>query len=249
VGYDNFDLESMARHDVPVAACPGFTSSRALADHALMLMLMVLRRYADSEDSVMAGRKFTPIGRELAGLTLLTIGFGFSARELARRASAAGMTVMTVQRREPDSNLMRRFGVRWAGTFDQLDEGLSRADVVSLHVPLADSTRNLLNRERLKLMKPGSIVVNVSRGGLVDEVALHEEIHRGHLFGAGLDVLLEEPARTDHPLLALKHVVITPHIAGHAFGTYRRRARFAAMNVGRVSVGREPLCRIYPTGM
>jgi D-3-phosphoglycerate dehydrogenase len=130
------------------------------------------------------------------------------------------------------------------GGSDELDRAISQADVISLHVPLDPETRLMLSRERLQSMRQDSIVINVSRAGLIDEDALADEIRSGHLLGAGLDVVVGEPASADNPLRRLPNVVITPHMAGNTDITYRRRGRFSAINISRVGRGLEPLSRI-----
>ncbi len=244
VGYDKVDVRSLAAHGIPTANCPGFTSSRSLAEQSLMLAMMVMRSYPALAATVEAGKLAGPTGRQLAGRTILIIGLGASGRELAKRAVAFGMTVFAIGHREPDPALARRYGLAWMGGPDQLDWALARADVVSLHVPLTADTRNILDARRLGLLKAGAVVVNVSRGGLIDEVALAAEVRSGHLYGAGLDVVLGEPAGPDHPLRNVPQVIIAPHVAGATDATARRRARFAALNVSRLAYGLEPLNRI-----
>jgi phosphoglycerate dehydrogenase-like enzyme len=243
VGYDKLDLHSLASAGIPTANCPGFTSSRSLAEHALLLAMLVLRRYQDLEASVAAGSMQAPTGRQLAGRTLLIIGLGASGRQLARRASAFGMRVIGIGR-HADHQLERRYGMIWSGGIDRLDQALAVADVTSLHVPLTADTQLLLNRERLERMPKGAVVVNVSRGGLIDEPALADLVRSGHLSGAGLDTVAGEPAGADHPLRGVPGVFITPHIAGSTEETSRRRSRFGAINISRVGAGLEPLSRI-----
>ena len=244
VGYDKVDVRSLAAHGIRTANQPGFTSSRSLAEQALMLAMMVARDYPALAAAVDAGTLVAPIGRQLAGRTLLVIGLGASGRQLARRAIAFGMAVFAINHRGPDPALERRFGLRWMGGLESLDRALGEADVVSLHVPLSADTRNILDARRLALIKPGGIVVNVSRGGLIDEVALAAEIRGGHLFGAGLDVVAGEPAGQDHPMRGVPHVILAPHVAGATDATAWRRARFAALNISRLRHGLEPLCRV-----
>jgi phosphoglycerate dehydrogenase-like enzyme len=244
VGYDHVDMPSLARNGVPTANCPGFTSSRSLAEEALMLAMMVMRSYNGLVANVEAGRLGAPTGRQLAGKTLLIIGFGASGRELARRAAAFGMKMIAIGHRGRDPQLERRFGLSWMGGLDRLDDALASADVVSLHVPLTAETRNILDARRLRLTKAGAVIVNVSRGGLMDEAALAEEVRGGHLFGAGVDVVSGEPSRPDHPLRGIPKVIVLPHVAGATDATARRRARFAALNISRLRYGLEPLCRV-----
>ena len=244
VGYDKVDVRSLAAHGIPTANCPGFTSSRSLAEQSLMLAMMVMRSYPALAAAVEAGTLAGTTGRQLAGRTLLIIGLGSSGRELARRAVAFGMKVLAIGHRDPDQDLVPRYGLTWVGGPDQLDWALARADVVSLHVPLNAETRHILDARRLGLMKDGAVVVNVARGGLIDEVALAAEIRSGHLFGAGLDVVDGEPAGPDHPLRNVPPRHHPPHVAGATDATARRRARFAALNVSRLAYGLEPMNRV-----
>jgi phosphoglycerate dehydrogenase-like enzyme len=244
VGFDKVDVASLARHSIPTANQPGFTSSRSLAEQALLLALMVHRSVWEWPRTIEAGRLGHPTGHQLAGRTLLIIGMGASGRQLARRAVAFGMRVIGIAHRGPDPDLERRMGLAWIGGLERLDEGFRQADVVSLHVPYSSETRHILDARRLALIRPGGVVVNVSRGGLIDERALLDAVRSGHLAGAGLDVVEGEPAPPDHPLRGYDNIVIATHVAGATDATSRRRARFAAMNVSRVRYGLEPLNRI-----
>ena len=244
VGYDKVDVASLARHGIPVANQPGFTSSRSLAEQALLLAMMVERSIRDFDRTIDAGHIGQPTGRQLAGRTLLIIGLGASGRQLARRAVVFGMRVIAIARRGPDPVLERRFGLAWIGGLDRLDEALGEADVVSLHVPLSNETRNILDARRISLIRPGGVIVNVSRGGLIDEPALAAAVRSGHLFGAGLDVVDGEPAGPDHPLRGIDRIIMAPHVAGATDATAQRRARFAALNVSRLRYGLEPLSRV-----
>ena len=161
-----------------------------------------------------------------------------------RRAVAFGMRVIGITRSGPDPDLERRAGLAWTGGLDRLDEALSQADVVSLHVPYSSETRHILDARRLGLIRPGGVVVNVSRGGLIDELALLDAVRSGHLAGAGLDVVEGEPAPPDHPLRGAERIVMATHVAGATDATAHRRARFAALNVSRVRYGLEPLSRV-----
>lgn len=244
VGYDALDMVALSAHGIPVARCPGLTSARGLAEHALLLMLMVLRHYPEAARAVDAGTLRAPFGALLAGRTLLIVGLGASGQELAKVARALGMRVIAVRRGGSARTHRGDRNLAWIGEMEQLDDALPGADVVSLHVPLVEETRNILDRERISRMRPGSVIINVSRGGLVDEDALAEAVRSGRLDGAGLDVVDREPLDAHSPLRSLPTVVVTPHIAGQTVDTSRRRGRFAAINAGRVIRGLAPLCRI-----
>ena len=127
---------------------------------------------------------------------------------------------------------------------DTLDHELAGADFISLHLHLNDQTRHLIDARRIGLMKSSACVINVARGGLVDEAAMHEALLTGRLGGAGLDVFSQEPADPNLPVYQLPNVITTPHIAGVTSGTSRRRAAAAAENVDRIASGLEPLFRV-----
>ena len=243
VGYDKLNLPSLEAHGIPVANQPGFTSSRGLAEHALLLAMLVLRRSGDLTRVVEATSLIAPVGRQLSGRTLLVIGLGASGRQIVRRARAMEMQVIAVTRR-PDPEAARRIGLRWVGGVPDLPDAVRRADVTSLHIPLTSDSRGILTRELMAAMPRGAVVVNVSRGGLIDEAALADLVRSGHLYGAGIDTAQGEPASPEHVLRGVPNVVITPHVAGATMETSRRRARFGAMNVSRVRAGLEPLSRI-----
>jgi phosphoglycerate dehydrogenase-like enzyme len=244
VGYDKLDMAAFVRHGIPVANQPGISSSRSLAEHALMLAMLVQRDYHGMTAAVEAATIGVPTGRQLAGRSLLIIGLGASGKELAKRATAFGMRVHAVTRSGPDEATERRFGLASLRGMDALDDALTQADVVSLHVPLSPETRTILDARRLRLIRQGGVVVNVSRGGLIDEAALVEAVRDGHLYGAGLDVVDGEPAQPGNPILGVPNIYVLPHVAGATDSTAHRRARFAAMNVSRLARGLEPLCRV-----
>jgi phosphoglycerate dehydrogenase-like enzyme len=154
------------------------------------------------------------------------------------------MRLLAVDELEIDAASRLDHGLAVAGGPDDLDGLLPDADYVSLHVPLTASTRGLLDRRRIALLKPGATVLNVARGGLVDEPALIEALTNGRLRGAGLDVFAHEPLLPDHPLLALENVIATPHVAGGTRGTSRRRGQAVAENLIRVLEGSPVLDRI-----
>jgi phosphoglycerate dehydrogenase-like enzyme len=244
-GIDQFDLEYWRSKNIPVANCPGHMTGIPLAECALMLMLMVSRRFHETQRNLQSGRINLPLGDELEGKVLLIIGFGAAGRELARRATAFGMRIRAIDIREIGADERRELGIESAGGPAQMDAALAEADYVSLHLHLTDETRNIFDERRMRLMKPGAFLINVSRGGLVDLEALERCLRDGQLGGAGLDVTEPEPLNPSHSLFQLPNVVITNHIAGNTYGTWRRRAAFAAENVNRVAQGLEPFALIH----
>jgi D-3-phosphoglycerate dehydrogenase len=243
-GFDHFDLEYWRSRSIPVSNCPGTLTAIALADAAMMLLLMVARRFPESQSDLRERLFYTPAGTELAGLRLLIVGYGASGRELARRATAFGMSVAAIDLVPLAEAERVAHGLAFSGTPADLDEQVALADAVSLHLHLDATTRHTVDARRLALMKPRAFIVNVARGELVDEQALIHALRTGALGGAGLDTFSEEPLAADSPLLQLSNVVVTPHIAGITLQASRRRAEAAAENVDRVAAGLEPLHRL-----
>jgi phosphoglycerate dehydrogenase-like enzyme len=148
------------------------------------------------------------------------------------------MRVIAIDEMPVDAPAMEDFGLAFAGGPDDLDGLLSEADYVSLHLPLTPVTDRLIDRRRIALLKRSAVLINVARGGLIDEDALIEALEAGRIAGAGLDVFTTEPLAPDHPFLRLDNVIATPHVAGGTRGTSRRRGRAVAENVMRVLRGK-----------
>jgi phosphoglycerate dehydrogenase-like enzyme len=240
-GLDHTEVDRILARGMRLANTPGASSGVALAEHALFLMLCLAKRLHASERNARCGRLHDPMTDEIAGQTLGLVGLGASGRELARRAAALGMTVIAVDAAEVDAAAAGSVGVAWCGRPADLPRLLAEADYVSLHVPLTPQTRHLIDAGRLALMKPTAALVNVARGGIVDEGALAAALREGRLRAAGVDVFTEEPPDPANPLLHLDNVVATPHVAGMTYGTSRRRAAACAENVRRLRAGLAPL--------
>jgi phosphoglycerate dehydrogenase-like enzyme len=209
-----------------------------------MFMVMLSRRWYESQKNLRQGILYVPPGSELVNKCLGLVGFGASGRELARRAKAFAMRISAVDIRDIPEEEQREFGLEFVGKPSDLDRVIQQSDYLSLHLHLNDGTRHIIDARRLGLMKPTAYLINVARGALVDEQALHSALAEGRLAGAGLDVFSTEPMDPDHPLLKLPSVVATPHIAGGTDGTSHRRAAFAAKNIDRIADGLEPLHRL-----
>ena len=243
-GIDHFDLDLWSSRGAVVANCPGPGHAVALAEHAIMGLLMLLKRYPEARQNLVSGLLYLPLGREMAGLRLLTIGFGATARELAIRASALGIKVTGLDVLPVGSAQAKQWGAESVVTPDRLDEELGLHDIVSLHLPLNRGTHHILNAHRLALIPQGSLVVNVSRGALVDQVALRVALNSGHLSGAVLDVFDPEPLHSSDELMWLPNVIATPHVAGVTVETANRRADTTIDNIRRVMAGEDPLHRV-----
>lgn len=209
VGYDNVPVSFCTERGIPVTVV-GDVNAVSVAEHTLFLMLAVAKNGARFDRAVRAG-DFAIRGRrtavELRGKTLLLVGFGRIGQEFAARALALGMTITGF---DPFVDRGRFPTVRF---FDTMQDGLGQADVVSLHVPLTEATRNLVDAHALDCMKPGSILLNAARGGIVDEDALVAALEGGRLHGAGLDVFEREPLAADDRLLTRDDIVFSPHCA------------------------------------
>ncbi len=243
-GFDHFDLEYVKSKGIPAANCPGPFSGTALAEMAMMFILMLARRYRESDRLFREGTFYQPLSHELEGRTLGIIGFGASGQELARRARPFGLRVLGLDVRPIEAEVLDELGAELLIGDERLDEVVAASDYLALHLPLNESTRHVIDARRLALMKPSACLINVARGALVDEEALSEALLEGRLGGAGLDVFGKEPPDPADPVYALPNVVVTPHIAGATVETSRKRAACAAENVDRVAAGLEPLYRI-----
>lgn len=235
VGYDAVDVAALDARKIPLAIV-GDVNSRAVAEHTLMLMLAAARRTVAHDAASRNGNwqvrnRFETV--ELDGKTLLLMGLGRIGRRVAQLAQAFGMNVSA---HDPyvSADTMRALGV---ACVSDLDAGLSAADYISLHVPLSPKGAVIGTRE-LSLLKPTAILINAARGGLVDEEALDAALRAGRLYGAGLDVLKDEPPHPDHPLLRNERVTISPHSAGLTDECAARMAISAVQNILDCFAGR-----------
>lgn len=213
VGLDNIDVESCKARGIRVIPATG-ANARSVAEYVVTTAAMLLRGAYQSSGEVVQGkwpRARLSEGRETLGKTLGLIGFGDIGRQTAALAQAFGMRVVA---HDPmlrdDDPVWQRSGVAPRG----LDALLAEADAVSLHVPLVPATRHLLDARRLAAMRPGAVLINTARGGVVDEAALAAALREGHLAGAALDVFEREPLPAGSPLDGVPNLVLTPHIGG-----------------------------------
>ncbi len=246
VGVDNIDLDACRERGVAVTNTPDAVTE-GTANMAIALMLAVARRVVEGDRFVRRG-DWVPkgvlgptdfLGMDITGKTLLIVGAGRIGYATAIRAHAFGMRIAYVARsRHWDFELAPLAARRM-----ELDDGLSEADVVSIHTPLTDQTRGLINAERLSAMKRTAILVNTARGPIVDEAALVAALQSGRLWGAGLDVFEDEP-RVHPGLIELENVVLTPHMGSAELRFREEMTRMALDNVEAVLAGREPPNRV-----
>ena len=240
-GYDQVDPEAAKKAKVPVSNNGG-ANAIAVSEHAMMLMLAVYKRCVQFHNSVVAGnwRVGNPADirvHEVSGMTLGIVGLGNIGKKVARRAQAFDMKVQYYDVVRLTEDQEDNLGVR----FVLYDELLRTSDVVSLHVPLDDSTRKMIGARELSLMKRDAIIVNTCRGPVIDEDAIYAALKENRIFGAGLDVMVEEPPKSKHPLFTLPNVILTPHSAGPTWENYVARFRNGFDNIQRVANGRAPL--------
>ena len=240
-GFDHFDLDYWRSKNLSVANCPGVFSAVALAECAMMFMLMLARQYPVTQTNLKQGELYRPVGMELDGLKLGIVGFGASGIELARRAAPFGLRMSVIDIRDVEADEVREFGLESVGQPEDLDSVVAASDFLSLHLHLNEETRHTIDARRLGLMKSTAFLINVARGALVDEAALIEVLAKGEIAGAGLDVFGQEPPDLNSPIFSLPNVIATPHISGGTDGTSRKRAGAAAENVDRIAAGLEPL--------
>jgi glyoxylate reductase len=232
VGYDNVDAEACRARGVAVTNTPGVLDA-ATADLTIALMLAVRRRVVEGDALVRSGRWGTSwsegpfLGRDLSGATLGIVGLGRIGAAVAKRAVAFDMRVLYHRRSHTDDP-----------NYQELDDLLREADVVSLHTPLTPETKGLISRERLALIRDGATLVNTARGAIVDEDALVAELVSGRI-SAGLDVFVHEP-QVPEALLALPNVVLTPHVGSATVETRAAMTRIVVDNVLALERG-EPL--------
>ena len=239
VGVDNVEVEAASRRNVPVLITPR-ANLRSVAEHVFALALAVNRRLLASDRAVREAR-FTDrerlVGRELFGTTIGVIGLGRIGAEVARLAADGfGMRVLGY---DPQLSPEQISG-RNAEPVETLAGVLGASDLVTVHVPLTGETRGLIGSEELASMRPGAVLIQASRGGVVDENALADSLRSGRLAGAGIDVYASEPPPEDHPFLGLDNVVLTPHTAALTEQAMRRMALDAAGGIIDVLGGADP---------
>jgi glyoxylate reductase len=240
VGYDNIDVASAQACGISVCNTPGVLDDTT-ADLAFLLILAATRQSTQAEDDLREGRWTgwgfdTHLARDVYGTTLGLVGYGRIGRAVAQRAAGFEMEVLHTTRHDT--------GV--PGYVASLDELLQRSDIVSLHVPLSETTRHLIGAPELAQMKPTAVLVNTARGPVVDENALADALEAGTVYAAGLDVFDGEPAINPR-LLKAPRTTLLPHIGSATIGTRTRMARLACQGVADVLAGRTPPNLIVPT--
>jgi glyoxylate reductase len=231
VGYDNIDVAAATGRGIPVGNTPGVLTDTT-ADFSFTLLMAAARRVVEGDKFVRAGRWKTwgprlLLGRDISGATLGIIGFGRIGRGMAKRAQGFDMQVLYYDPQVEDDTYAAQIGARGVS----LEVLLGAADFVSVHTPLTDETTHMIDAAALASMKPSAILINTSRGPVVDPDALYHALKDGVIRYAALDVTEPEPIPDDSPLLTLDNIIIAPHIASASEDTRGQMARMAAENL------------------
>lgn len=242
-GVDNIDIEAAAEANVLVTNTPG-ANANAVAEYALAITLAVARKVSLADQSLRSGKKAQlQGGMELAGKTIGVLGFGDIGRRTARLYKAAfDAKILAYDPYASDAALAELGAVR----VPSITELLPLCDVVSLHLPLLDSTRNLIGKAEFELMRDSALFINVARGGIVDEDALYHALESGEIAGAASDVFETEPVPTSHPLLQLSNFIASPHIAASSNESLERMGAAAANAVIDALAGKSPAHQVLP---
>jgi phosphoglycerate dehydrogenase-like enzyme len=244
-GYDSVDIAAAGERGIPVATAPG-ANAFAVAELAILLMLAVYRKLIPLHNGMREGKwrrnDFVDQSYMLHGKTAGIVGLGFIGRLVAERMRSFGVTLQYYDVFRLSEEEEKQSGISYV-PFEEL---LKTSDILSLHLPLSDKTRNILNRSTLALMKPTAIVINTSRGGLIDEEALYEAIRDGKLLGAGLDCHETEPPEKPKPLYELDGVAVTCHTGGNTVDLNEKLAAICFENLLNFDAGKpiNPRCLV-----
>lgn len=234
VGFDNIDISAATRRGIIVTNTPGVLTE-ATADLTWALIMSACRRIAEADRYVRGGEwkvAWGPkmlLGRDIHKATLGIIGLGRIGRAVARRATGFSMRILYHSRTRSDDT--RKIERETGAQMTDLETLLQESDIITIHVPLNKDTRDMIASNELAMMKPGAVLVNTSRGSVIDENALYHSLKSGHLGGAGLDVFRQEPVSLQNPLLQLPNVVVAPHVGSATIATRDRMAQICAENL------------------
>jgi phosphoglycerate dehydrogenase-like enzyme len=234
VGYDAVDVAAATERNVAVTITPG-TNEHSVAELTMALILGVMRGFPYRDQEVRTGKWTKRALPRLAGQTLGLVGLGRIGKAVVPRAQGMGLSAIA---HDPFAD--RDFAAKHQVRLCTLPELLAEADIVSLHLPAAAGTSNLINRQTLAQMKQGAVLINTARGSLVDEAALVEALRSGHLRAAGLDVFQVEPLPLDSPLLEFPHVLLSPHMGGLDEKSLEAMSTLAGQCIAQLYQGRWP---------
>jgi D-3-phosphoglycerate dehydrogenase len=241
-GLDNVDIDAATDNGTLVCNTPG-ANARAVAEHAVSMILAVRKNLRAADRNVRNGKwdRHTFINHEWKDDTLALFGYGDIASQVADLATGLGMDVVAYDPYVPESEFPET-----VTKIEETADLFRQADIVSVHVPLTAETRNAISTEELSLLAETDCIVNTSRGGVIDEDTLRAALEAGDIHGAGLDVLLDEPPRSDDPLLELENALFTPHLGGVTYEAMERMSLGAAKNVKTAYEGGVPESTVNP---
>ena len=236
VGLDSLDLAAINEKCIPLYVNQG-VNSESVAEHTLLLMLACLRKltvvHKNTVNGVWKKQEQGVQTRELAGKTVGLVGMGNIARVLVRLLKGFGVNILYYAPHRLSEETETALGIKYCD-FEQM---LSEADILSLHCPLTENTRHMLNAETIEYMKSGSILINTARGGLIDTNALTTALQSGKIAFAGLDVHEEEPLKAGNSIMQLDNVILTPHIGGITYDSFRQMMHDAMRNIDKFDKG------------
>ena len=247
VGFDKVDIVAAGERGIPVAIAPGGNAS-PVSELALLLMLALYRNLIALHSGILAGdwdkQKFIDNSFMLRGKTLGLVGCGAIGAQVAKKAKAFGAELLYFDARRLPESVEKELGLNFAA----LDQLLGAADIVSLHLPLTESTRNLIGAREFSLMKPSAILINTSRGEILSTDALVRALKEKKIAGAGLDVFDPEPLPSDSPLLSLPNVVMTPHVGGNTADMSIDMVDICSKNILAISRGESLATNVLVNG-
>ena len=232
-GYDHIALEACQKHDILVANASGY-ANQAVAELVFGLTINLMRNIKESDQAVRASKtRAGLIGNELAGKNFGIVGFGSIGQKTARIAKAFGCNILA------DNHKKQIVGEELGVEYLDLEQLMQQSDIVSLHVPLKEATKNLIDAEKIALMKKSAVLINTARGPVVDSRALAAALNNDEIAGAGIDVFeMEPPIPEDHPLLNAKNTILTPHTAFAAEESFLKRAEIVFANIEKWLAGK-----------
>ena len=243
-GLEGVDLDSARSKGVFVANVPATGgNAESVAEHAMLLILALLRDLPKAQANVRAGVLGAPLGKMLAGRTVCLYGLGAMALPLARRLQSFQVKLIGITR-DLSSAKISDFGLSECFSVEERERAFAATDILVLCMRYSDEMRGMLGAKELAHLKRGAYVVNVARGGVLNGEALYSQLHLGHLAGAGLDVFWQEPLPTEDPILTVPNVIATPHVGGVTEASFSMIAEVVATNIERIRSGEPPLNRV-----
>lgn len=237
VGYDIVDIKAAGDHNIPVAVMPGINATQVM-ELTLLLILAVYRNLIAMHNGILDGQwprnELRKRSYTVSGKTVGIIGIGNIGTKVAKCIKSFDTEVQYFDVVRLSTNLEMELGIRYV-PFEEL---LKTSDIISLHIPFTEENRNLINKKTIALMKPTAVIINTSRGGIIDEIDLSEALKNDRLLGAGLDVFEQEPLHSDSPLRSMNNVVMTPHAGANTVDINFSMAKRAMENIVKMSSGK-----------